>query len=151
MPAAITLSWAAWKDKHTGQTGVAEGNVAFVVNECWVVQKLPAAPSQMEQHKEPLIKCHCTNTPNLTHTCTHKVRLPQITELHPYTFRAPQCTFWFVFMESSHSLVTMFNPVSLWKWVQSILRRWVGGPFSWWELSNVIKIHAQLTGKRKCQ
>lgn len=68
-----------------------------------------------------------------THARTHAVpynRLPQITELHPCTFRALQCTFCFIFMESSHSLITTLNPVWLWKWVQSILRRWVGGCLS---------------------
>lgn len=119
------------------------------------MQKLPAALSQMEKHKGPLIECNCADTPNPAHTQTHTKHthtvpynhLPQITELHPHTFRALQCSFWFIFMESSHSLIRQLNPVFATEMGAKnpaslggeVL---VGGVlFFWWEPSNVIKIH----------
>lgn len=115
--------------------------------------------SQIEKHKEPLMKCHRTNSPNFTHTFTHTRARTQFRIIVSHRLQnfipAPlgHCSalfasyLWNHLTLSSRCLIQFCCGNGC---RASCAVGW-GVPFSCWELSNVIKIHVQLTGNGKCQ
>lgn len=102
--------------------------------------------SQMEKHKGPLIECNCTDTPNPIHTQTHTPFHIIISHRLQNFIPTPlgQCSavfssyLWNHLTLSSCSLIQFFHRNGC---KESCIIGWGGVLFSWWEPSNVIKIH----------
>lgn len=146
----LVFSRLRGQERSRGQHGRSVGHVAMVVHERWVVWGLTAAPSQRWEHKGPLIESHygtdTTDPPKHSHSCT-------IISQRPHNFIP---TPHYIAVSGSglhrhcieHHLPTTHHIsghlIQFCKGNEckaSCAVGW-GMLLSWWELSNVIKIHA---------